>query len=312
MVKRHEILFLYDVTDANPNGDPARENMPRYDPDSETVFVSDVRIKRTIRDCLERSGEKIFVTSEYIGDVVKPYKEDDGKIDLQKILEDFIDLRLFGQVIAYKEKKKKKDENQNETSQDKASGQIHGPVQFRFGRSLNRTRLESHRLSSKQPRAEGDSTGKLGEKWTVPYVIIGTYGIVNEAVARETGVSEEDVKKMVDCLRTGTEQLQSASKAVHRPILSIDLTWKDGREHLIGNLDDYVRLKKADKDITWNGEHGEDGKRIRGLNEITIDITALADVLKKYAEDIDNIDIRTHPEAEEKINGLEKLKELNG
>lgn len=303
MVKRHEILFLYDVTDANPNGDPARENMPRYDPDTETVFVSDVRIKRTIRDCLERSGEKIFVTGEFVGDVVKPYKKGDREIDRSNLLKDFIDLRLFGQVIAYKERSKEGETN---------FGHIHGPAQFRFGRSLNRTRPESHKLSSKQPRAEGEKTGKLGEKWTVPYVVIGTYGIVNEVVAKETGLSEEDVHKMIDCLWKGTEQLQSASKAVHRPILLIDVVWKEGKERLIGNLDEYVRLKKDGKDITWNGEHGEEGKQIRGLHEITIDITDLVKVLEKYKQDIDKINIHVHPEAEERITGLEELRKLVG
>ena len=303
MVRRHEILFLYDVTDANPNGDPARENMPRYDPDTETVFVSDVRIKRTIRDCLERSGERIFVTSEFVGKVLEPYKRGEREIDRKKLLEDFIDLRLFGQVIAYKEQGKKGETN---------FGHIHGPVQFRFGRSLNRTKPECHKLSSKQPRAEDEATGKLGEKWTVPYAIIGTYGIVNEAVAKETGLSEEDVKKMINCLWKGTEQLQSASKAVHRQILLVDVVWKEGRERLIGNLDEYVRLKKDGKDITLNGEHGEEGKQIRGLHEIVIDITDLVNVLEKYRSDIDEIYIRVHPEAEGRIAGLEELRKLAG
>ena len=321
MVKRHEILFLYDVKDANPNGDPARENMPRYDPDTETVFVSDVRIKRTIRDCLERSGERIFVTSEFIGDILRGYKEkyknnNYKKEVVQQILKDFIDVRLFGQVFAYEEnkKQKKKTKKSEEETEDEVYPPVpvHGPVQFRFGRSLNRTKPECHKLSSKQPRAKGEATGKFGEKWTVPYAIIGTYGIVNEAVAEETGLSEEDVQKMMECLWRGTEQLQSASKAVHRPILLVDIAWKEGSERLIGNLDEYVRLKKDGKDVTWNGEHGEEGKQIRGVHEITIDITALVNVLQKYRSDIDSIKIRVHPEAEGRIVGLEELRNLAG
>jgi len=307
MVRRHEILFLYDVKDANPNGDPARENMPRYDPDTETVFVSDVRIKRTIRDCLERSGEKIFVTDKFVGDIIDEIKKEIGndKVDrrelIQKLLEKFIDLRLFGQVIAYKKKGGKGEEDY---------GHIHGPVQFRFGRSLNRTKPQSHKLSSKQPRAEGDVTGKFGEKWTVPYALIATYGIVNEAVAKETNLSEDDVKKMIDCLWKGTEQLQSASKATHRPLLLVDIQWKEGEERLIGNLDDFIRIKKDEKDITWNGEHAEDGKLIRGLNDYVIDITELVKVLKKYKDSIEKIEVEANPEAEERIEGLQELREL--
>ena len=303
MVKRHEILFLYDVTDANPNGDPARENMPRYDPDTETVFVSDVRIKRTIRDCLDRRGEKIFVTNKFVGDVLEPYKQEGRKVDKNALLRDFIDLRLFGQVIAYKEKGKKGEENY---------GQIHGPAQFRFGRSLNRTKPENHKITSGQPRAEGETTGKFGEKWTVPYVIIGTYGIVNEAIAKETGLSDEDIRKMIDCLWRGTEQLQSASKAVHRPVLLVGIAWKEGHERLIGNLDEYVRIKKDGKDITWDSDHAEEGKLIRGLREIEIDISELVKVLEKYKDDIDSIKVMVNPEAEGRIVGIDDLKKLAG
>ncbi len=301
MVRRHEILLLYDVKDANPNGDPARENMPRYDPDTETVFVSDVRIKRTIRDCLESRGERVFVTGTFVGEMLEPYERENRGIDRDALLRDFIDLRLFGQVLAYKERGAKE-----ETSY----GHIHGPVQFRFGRSLNRTRPQRHKLSSKQPRAEGETTGKFGERWTVPYALIGTYGVVNEAVAAETGLTEEDVRKMLDCLWRGTEQLQSTSKAVHRPVLLIDIAWKEGREHLVGNLDQYVRIKKDGRDITWDGESAEEGKQIRCLRQIVIDVTALAEILEKYREDIDEIHIRVHPEAT--VEGLERIQQLTG
>lgn len=303
MVRRHEILFLYDVTNANPNGDPARENMPRFDPETETVLVSDVRIKRTIRDCWENNGKKVFVTNKFVGEVLEPYKKEGRPIDVEQLLKDFIDLRLFGQVIAYKEKEKQGEENYSH---------IHGPAQFRFGRSLNRTRPESIKLSSVQPRAEGDPTGKFGEKWIVPYVIIGTYGIFNEIVAKETGASEEDVKSMIECLWKGTEQLQSTSKAVHRPLLLVDIAWKEGEERLIGNLDEFVRIKKDGKDITWNGKFAEEGKQVRGLSEVKIDISDLVETLEKYKEHIDAITVMVNPEAEKRIEGIDKLKTMAG
>jgi len=137
MIKnRQEILFLYDVTDANPNGDPLDENKPRIDEETGVNIVTDVRLKRTIRDYLfsykgydGSNGKDIFVReleSEKGGIKDGKARAKDFNEDLNEIIEKAIDIRLFGGVIPL----------------DKASITFTGPVQFGMGRSLNKVSLK--------------------------------------------------------------------------------------------------------------------------------------------------------------------------
>ena len=116
---RSEIIFLYDVKDANPNGDPLDENKPRIDEETGINIVTDVRLKRTIRDYLQSKDKKIFV-KEII------YDEDghiqDAKMragdfgnDRKRILEECIDIRLFGGVLPIIKSKKEKAKKDNGT-----------------------------------------------------------------------------------------------------------------------------------------------------------------------------------------------------
>jgi len=137
MIKnRQEILFLYDVTDANPNGDPLDENKPRIDEETGINIVTDVRLKRTIRDYLYdykgfdgSNGKDIFVReieSEKGGIKDGKARAKDFNENVDEILQKAIDIRLFGGVIPL----------------DKASITFTGPVQFNMGRSLNKVNLK--------------------------------------------------------------------------------------------------------------------------------------------------------------------------
>lgn len=165
---RSEIIFLYDVKDANPNGDPLDENKPRIDEDTGINLVTDVRLKRTIRDYLYN-----FKSREQIPDIfVREIEYKEGKIQDAKLrAEDFlvkddkklnnatvslaemkeiinynilqkcIDVRLFGVTLPIeKEKKEKTSEKKSEgkTKIEKSSITHTGPVQFKIGRSLHR------------------------------------------------------------------------------------------------------------------------------------------------------------------------------
>ena len=152
-MNRSEILFLYDIADANPNGDPLDGNKPRLDEETEINIVTDVRLKRTIRDYLnDYKNQGIFI---------KEIHDDDGNIqdakqraldyassdeyeslhaarsDLKNnILDECIDVRLFGATIPIdvKVKGKKKGTSSSVT--------LTGPVQFRMGRSLNKVEIQ--------------------------------------------------------------------------------------------------------------------------------------------------------------------------
>ena len=125
---RSELLFIYDVTDSNPNGDPIDENKPRIDEETGINFVTDVRLKRTIRDYLsDYKGQDVFI---------KEIREESGNIKTKEarladfesnedLLKKCIDVRLFGATTAVKDK----------------TMTLTGPVQFKYGRSLHRVDL---------------------------------------------------------------------------------------------------------------------------------------------------------------------------
>src|SRR5208283_1137897 len=159
--KRSEILFLYEVKDANPNGDPLESNKPRIDPDTSVCTVTDVRIKRTIRDYwANRKGLEILVRDTFNEDGTlktgkaraKAFFDQAGLTDAddigqvkkklsEVILKQCIDARVFGCTLPFETKKKKgkKEEDKRKGTFDAGSITFTGPVQFsNFNRSYHR------------------------------------------------------------------------------------------------------------------------------------------------------------------------------
>ncbi|HEK25426.1 MAG TPA: CRISPR-associated protein, partial [Hydrogenobaculum sp.] len=149
MKNRREFLFVYDVSWANPNGDPLDENKPRIDEETGINYVTDVRLKRTIRDQLLDMGYEVFIREERKENGKLSSKEDifsTYENDYAKVLERCIDIRLFGGTFALKstKKSKKKSNESEEQEADEAqqAASFTGPVQFKFGRSLHRVKME--------------------------------------------------------------------------------------------------------------------------------------------------------------------------
>ena len=142
ITNRSEILFLYDVTYANPNGDPVDENKPRIDEETEINIVTDVRLKRTIRDYLnDYKGQDIFIIESRDENGNLRTKEDrlsDFDNKLEKILKECIDVRLFGATTAVKDK----------------TIVLTGPVQFRYGKSLHKVDLTYIKGTTVMPSKE--------------------------------------------------------------------------------------------------------------------------------------------------------------
>jgi len=138
--RRHEILFLYDVSMANPNGDPLDENRPRYDEETGRVFVRDARIKRTIRDTLAEMGYHVFIIEERKDNgELKTKEEKVGNLDRDRIIDTYIDIRLFGGTFAIK----------------KNSWNWTGPVQFSYGVSLHKVKMLNIKGTTVMPSKEG-------------------------------------------------------------------------------------------------------------------------------------------------------------
>ena len=292
--KRSELLFLYDVKDVNPNGDPLDENKPRIDEETMENLVSDVRLKRTVRDYLhDGKGMDIFI---------RGYRDDDGLLKGKKtvldennisnaddLIKKYIDMRLFGATaaISKKGKKGKKSEQEDIEGEQKNEKNIilTGPVQFRIGRSLHRVKLSFIKGTTVMPSQEkGKAQGTFTEQYILPYSLIGFYGIVNENAAKTTKLTDDDVKNLIDGLWNGTKNLISRSKVGQMPRLLISVTYKEKNYH-IGDLN--ALIKKGKTEVP--------DEEIRDITQIPLDLSALIDAFTANAAKIDHIEYCIDP-----------------
>jgi len=263
---RSEILFLYDVKDANPNGDPVDENRPRIDEETGVNIVTDVRLKRTIRDYLhDYKGLYIFIrevrekgklkTKE---DLIKGIEDDPDK------MKKFIDTRLFGATTAVKEK----------------TVTLTGPVQFKYGRSLHRVNLTFIKGTTVMPSRAGKGQGTFTERYILPYSLIAFYGVVNENAAKNQniGLTEADVDYMLEGMWHGTKNLISGSKFGQMPRLLIQVIYKEGTNFYIGELDRLVTLQSEKTD-----------ESIRDVQDFRIVVDNLIGALSRHSDKIDKI-----------------------
>lgn len=315
---RSEILFLYDVTDANPNGDPVDENKPRIDEETGINIVTDVRLKRTIRDyflsLIENKDERledqdIFVKERrdeegFLYDAkarANEFLSKKGKFhemrDLIKkdICNKCIDVRLFGGVIPLDLKVekagKKTSAEQPEEKEKSGSITLTGPVQFKFGRSLHKvdgpvfvkgTGAFADKYDDKNKKLQFT----FREEYILPYSLISFYGIVNENAAKETGLKPEDIDLLIEGLWNGTKNLISRTKVGQMPRLLMQVIYKEGNNFYIGELDKRIALKAKDGDELNNPES------IRNISDVKIDITNLIKALSDHKDKIEKIGLK--------------------
>jgi CRISPR-associated protein Csh2 len=265
---RSEILFIYDIRDGNPNGDPLDENKPRIDEETGVNLVTDVRLKRTIRDYLHNfKGQEIFVR-EVVYDNEGHIQ--DGKMragnfgnDAKKILSECIDIRLFGGVIPLKED----------------SITYTGPVQFKMGRSLHRVAMKHIKGTGAFASKEGSKQSTFREEDILPYSLIQFYGIINENAARHTHLTEDDIKLLLEGTWSGTKSLISRTKAGQVPRLLLKVNYSKENYH-IGDLDKMVKLTT-----------GIPHENIRGTEDFKIDLSGLIKKLAVEKGQIKDIEI---------------------
>ena len=297
---RHEIIFLYDIKDANPNGDPMDDNKPRMDEETDTNIVTDVRLKRTIRDYLhDFKGKEIFIReiSDDNGKIQDAklrardflYKKDaSGNIEgvekmepknvtldqmkniiSDNILGECIDVRLFGATIPIEKDAK-----------NKSSVTYTGPVQFRMGRSMHKVEVKFIQGTGAFASKEGATQKTFREEYIVPYSLIAFYGIANENAAKTTKMTEQDLIDLRDAIWNGTKNLISRSKVGQVPRLYIEIEYKDSNYH-IGDLDKYMELVKKDSSL--------DDKAIRDVGDYYIGIGPLYNLLDRNKDKIKSV-----------------------
>ena len=271
IAKHREILFIWDARMCNPNGDMSTDNAPRFDDVDEKAIVSDVRIKRTIRDDLQyRKNELIFINNEEIvsrglsaEERFKQIKDNSGSKDDLSAFLSCIDNRLFGGVAP------------------KSNIQLVGSVQIAWTKSLNKTetvlKSGTGAFATKGKDGEAKFTKTFRNDNYIPYGIFAMYGTVNSIQAEKAKTTEEDVNKMLDSLWFGTKLLNTRSKEGQKPRMLISIEYKKEYKYFIGLLDELVCL------------NNEDSGMIRSLEEAEINFNRLIAAIKNAENFIDSI-----------------------
>lgn len=198
--KRYDFVFLFDVKDGNPNGDPDAGNLPRIDPETGQGLVTDVCLKRKVRNFVQMVKENdtatydIFVREKAIlNDLIDEAHQQDNVKDKkgkektesarQYMCKRYYDIRTFGAVL----------------STGKNAGQVRGPIQLTFARSIEPIIPLEHSITRMAVTDEKDAseTGDnrtMGRKFTVPYGLYRCHGFVSANFAKQTGFSSDDLE----------------------------------------------------------------------------------------------------------------------
>jgi len=223
---RYEFVILFDVENGNPNGDPDAGNMPRIDAETGHGIITDVCIKRKIRNYVEvvkndSLGYKIYVKENVPLDFNRKWAYTETGIEVPKNAEEpkdkkeskeitkfmcdnFFDIRTFGAVMTLKYN----------------CGQVRGPVQINFARSIDPIIPQELTITSVTIANEGESSSKMGRKHIVPYALYRTEGYVSANIAKKTtGFSSEDLELLWEAIINMFEHDHSAARgkmSVHK------------------------------------------------------------------------------------------------
>lgn len=241
--RRYDFVLYFDVQDGNPNGDPDAGNMPRFDPETGQGLVTDVCIKRKIRNYVEAAkagedGYRIYVREGAVlnhaheqafketgiktkttGKQRKPENEGERKKVRRYMCERFFDIRTFGAVM----------------STEIDVGQVRGPVQLTFARSIDRIFSRDVAITRMAVTNEKDLEKErtIGRKHTVAYGLYRAHGFISAPLAEKTGFSQEDLDLFWEALRSMFEQDRSAARGLMstRALVVFDHGCKLGRAH---------------------------------------------------------------------------------
>lgn len=270
---RIDFVYLFDVQDGNPNGDPDAGNLPRVDAETGMGLVTDVCLKRKVRNYVQvakdlSDGYDIFIKEKAVlnSEIDNAHDDEDVKKAKDKtaaarlfMCKNYYDIRTFGAVM----------------STGKNAGQVRGPIQFTFARSIDPIATAEHSITrmavatEKEAEKQNGDNRTMGRKATVPYGLYVCHGFISASLAKQTGFSEEDLelffealKNMFDVDRSAARGLMSAQKLIvfrHDSVLGnapanklFDLVKiKKNTEAAPRSFSDYV--VSIDKDSVPNG-----------------------------------------------------------
>jgi len=222
---RIDFVYIFDVQDGNPNGDPDAGNLPRVDAETGMGLVTDVCLKRKVRNYVQvakecAAGYDIFIKEKAVLNTLidAAHEEDTVKTASDKtsaardlMCKKYFDIRTFGAVM----------------STGKNAGQVRGPIQFTFARSVDPIAAMEHSITrmavatEKEAEKQGGDNRTMGRKATVPYGLYVCHGFISANLAQQTGFTEEDLalfwdalKNMFDVDRSAARGLMSAQKLI--------------------------------------------------------------------------------------------------
>jgi CRISPR-associated protein Csd2 len=229
--KRHDFILLFDVQDGNPNGDPDSGNLPRTDPMTGEGLVTDVCLKRKIRNYIQISksevdGFGIYINDKgvYLNDIHKKAFEevglkgkgkkqplDERRRGATQVCATYYDVRMFGAVMSTGDQK---------TGAN--CGQVRGPLQMTFARSINPvqpydisiTRMVKTDATEKDSADSGSTSGTMGRKAILSYGLYIGHGFYSPALGKQTGVSTEDLQLLWEALQGMFDVDRSAARGM--------------------------------------------------------------------------------------------------
>lgn len=226
---RYDFVYLFDVTDGNPNGDPDAGNLPRIDPETNQGIVTDVCLKRKIRNYVslsqgtEKPGYDIYVRERAVLNQQheKAYRANGQKSESKKLPKDeqkardltlwmcrnFFDIRAFGAVM----------------TTEVNCGQVRGPIQLTFARSIDPIVTSEFSITRCAVTNEKDIDKErtMGRKFTVPYGLYRCHGYLNAALAEQTEFGEADLQLLKRALNEMFDHDRSAARGLMAPVRCI-------------------------------------------------------------------------------------------
>lgn len=218
-MNRYDFVLIFDAKDANPNGDPDAGNLPRIDPETGHGLVTDVCLKRKVRNYVGltregQAGHRIYFSDGAVLNNLHKEAYDAAGLKASDRLPDdmaqakrivgfmcgnFWDIRAFGAVMSF----------------EVNAGQVRGPIQLSFARSVDPIVTLEHAITRASVTNQKDKKKKdreMGRKFTVPYGLYVAHGFVNPFLAKQTGFSDEDLELLWESLVNAFQFDQSAAR----------------------------------------------------------------------------------------------------
>ena len=212
-MKRYDFVYLFDVTDGNPNGDPDAGNLPRVDPETGHGLVTDVCLKRKVRNYIglvkeEKPPYEIYVKEKAVlnSQHERAYEAlgKDSTVNKTRawMCKNFFDVRAFGAVMTTKIN----------------CGQVRGPIQLAFARSIDPVVALEHAVTrcavttEEEAEKQSGDNRTMGRKFTLPYGLYRCHGFINPFLADQTGFGEEDLTLFWKALENAFEFDRSATR----------------------------------------------------------------------------------------------------